>query len=215
MSYEDRRAQDKREDEELAQALAQLENPMPLTAEWRVVLALLRGGWPGSPTQADQLAFRTFLGDLPPGDVARALRDLARGGARYRPTPSEVRTAVLGLDSETAPTFDEAWQLVVDTGRANGWREDEALAVLLEVSRPVGAWAQMRGLRKLWHLPTEDPEHGRFVLRDLAASYDAFREAWAIPARREQLAAPRAEAGLRRLTYGATSAPQLPESGQG
>jgi hypothetical protein len=124
-----------------------------------------------------------------------------------------VRTAVLGLDGDTAPTFDEAWRLVVEAGRGNGWDEDAALANLMEVSRPVGAWAQMRGLRHLWHLPTEDPDNGRFVLRDLASSYESFREAWAVPARREQLAAPRGELGLRRLTFASTA--QLPQSAEG
>lgn len=207
MSYEERRAQDRQEDAELDRALAELDSPMPVTPEWQVVLALLRGGWPGTPSRADQLAFRTFLSDLDPGDVARALRDLARGGARYRPTPSEVRTAVNGLDGDTAPTFDEAWRLIVEAGQATRWAEDAALALLMEENRPVGAWAQMKGLRHLWHLPAEDPDSGRFVLRDLRASWEQFCEAWAVPARREGLAAPRADGGLRRLGPGAIGLP--------
>lgn len=207
MSYEERRALERQEDADLVTALEQLDSPMPVTPEWQVVLALLRGGWPGTPSKADQLAFRTFLSDLPPGDVARALRDLARGGARYRPTPAEVRTAVNGLDADTAPTFDEAWAMVVDAGRDNRWDEDAALADLMSVNRAVGSWAGRRGLRALWHLPTEDPDSGRFVLRDLAASWDHFREAWSVPSRREALAAPRRTGGPHRLTPGAAGLP--------
>jgi hypothetical protein len=203
MSYEQRRADERRQDAELAQAMSQLDSPMPVTPEWQVVLALLRGGWPGSPTDSDELAFRTFLSDLDPGDVARALRDLARGGARYRPTPAEVRVAVVGLDTETAPTFDEAWRMIVEAGRANAWQERATVDELMAMNRAVGSWAQMKGVRRLGHLPADDPEHGRWVLRDLAASWQSFQDAWAVPSRREALAAPPRNGGPQRITAGA------------
>lgn len=189
MTYEDRFARSRAEDHELDAALDQLGIDIAPGPEWQVIFALLRGSWPGSLSSSDSLAYVMVLGDLPPGDVARAVRELARQGRKYRPTPPEVRSQLgATTDEEPAPTFDEAWAAVCHAGAVSRWNPDRAAEML---TGAIGAWAAMRGLDRLWQLPTEDPDNGRFVLRDLERSYAAFCEAWAIPARREQLAAPR------------------------
>lgn len=199
--YEDRRKQDRQDDQELGRALADSGVELQVSPEWRVVLGLLRGSWPGTLGEAERLAYITVLNDLPPRDVARAVRDLCRRGWKWRPTPGEVRATMNATDVDpgAAPTWDEAWQLVVAAGRETSYRPARALEVLAEDSLPVAAWARGRGLTHLWQLPTEDPDYGRHVLRDLERSWQAFVDAWAIPARRAQLAAPRGTGGLRRL----------------
>jgi hypothetical protein len=208
MSYDDRRAVARREDAELDAALDEMGAAVTVPPEWRVTFALLNGGWPGSTTRSEQLAYLTFLSDLEPRAVARAVRELARRGVKYRPTPSEVRAVVAPADggpapvAEVVPTFDEAWRLVVDAGRDTAFNEGEAEQLLEAVAPPVAAWSRQRGLTALWQLPVEDPGHGRLVLRDLADSWQAFEEAWREPARRARLARPRAAGGLRRLAAG-------------
>lgn len=214
MSYEQRNAERRALDQELDAALAALDADLPDSPEWRVVMALLRGAWPGDLTRAEELSYLTILNDQPPRDIARALRDLARGGQRFRPTPAEVRLA-LGdaADPDAAPSWDEAWELVRYAGRASRWNAEAGLEALRADAPAVAAWAQIRGLAELWRLPTEDPDHGRFVLRDLAASWEAFAARWALPANRAALTAgPGNRRGLRRLRpfrgeYGAIEAP--------
>lgn len=187
--YEDRLARSRAEDQQLTDALDQLGIDIAPGPEWHVIFALLRGSWPGALSSSDALAYVMVLSDLPPGDVARAVRKLARAGRKYRPTPPEVRTQLgATTDDEPAPTFDEAWAAICHAGAVSRWDADRAGEML---TGAIGAWAQLRGLDRLWQLPTEDPDGGRFVLRDLERSYASFCEAWAVPARREQLAAPR------------------------
>lgn len=199
--YEARRRLDREADQELGEALAESGVELQVPPEWRVVLGLLRGSWPGTLGEAERLAYITVLNDLPPRDVARAVRDLCRRGVKWRPSPGEIRAAMnaTNVDEGAAPTWDEAWQLVVAAGRESAYRPERALQLLADDSPAVAAWARGRGLTHLWRLPTEDPDHGRHVLRDLERSWQAFVEAWAIPARRAQLAAPRGTGGLRRL----------------
>ena len=113
--YEARGNAARRADQQLTAALKELGTDLKVGAEWQVVLALFDGGWPGTASQTERLAFVTFLGDLPPRVVMVALRTLARDGQRYRPTPSEVRQAVR-LPAVSAAAEGEAaraWQLVL------------------------------------------------------------------------------------------------------
>lgn len=201
MGYEERGALRRAQDAELDAALAELDADLPDGPEWRVVMALLRGAWPGDLTRAEELSYLTILNDQPPRDVARALRDLARAGQRFRPTPAEVRlTLGSGADPDEAPGWDEAWELCRYAGRRTSWNESDGLGLLQDEAPAVAAWARMRGLAAIWRLPTEDPDTGRFVLRDLAASYEAFAARWAVVANRPALAAgPGNRRGLRRL----------------
>lgn len=203
MDYEMRRAEARQEDEDLEQALKDLGSEMEVSPEWKLVLALLRGSWPGSVSKSEALSYLTVLSDLDPRTIAKAVRDLARQGTRYRPTPGEIRSQAIPESPEDLPiTFDEAWSLILEAGRGTGFDEDRALDRLRQSSRITAAWAQTRGLRTLWHLPSEDPEAGRFVLRDLAGSWQAFSEAWKSPSRRPSLEAPRGSGRLRRLENG-------------
>ncbi len=195
--YEQRQAQSRSEDQQLGSALDELGIDIAPTPEWQVIIALLRGSWPGQVSRSDALAYYLVLNDAPAGDIARAVRELARSGQRFRPTPPEIRSQ-LGLierDHEP-PTFDEAWAAICRAGIKSRWQAAEALA---QLTGPTAAWAQLRGLDRLWKLPTECPDSGRYVMRDLERSYVAFCEAWAVPERRAQLEAPRGDGTLRPL----------------
>lgn len=195
MSEYDRRGIERRaDDEQLTGALDSLGMSLEPTAEWQIVLALLRGSWPGALSRSDALAYSLVLGDLPVGDVARGVRDLARQGRKYRPTAPEIRSYLgADTDADSAPTFDEAWAAVCRSGITSRWDAGSALLWLEEMAgSAVASWARSRGLPALWKLPSEDPDHGRFVRRDLERSWEGFAEAWSIPARRAQLSAARA-----------------------
>ncbi len=211
MDYEARRAESRQEDQDLEAALRELGSEIKMSPEWRLVLALLRGSWPGTVSKSEALSYMTILSDLDPRQIAKAVRDLARDGVQYRPTPGEVRSRACPQDPEEAIlTFDEGWALIVRSGQETGFDQDRALDLIRERSRLTAAWAQIRGLSSLWHLPTEDPEAGRWVLRDLSGSWQAFSEAWKTPSRRAALEAPRGSGGLRRLQDG-SDRPSLEE----
>lgn len=189
MTYEDRQARSRAEDGELNQALDTLGIELVPGPEWQVILALLRGSWPGALSSSDALAYVMVLGDLPPGDVARAVRELARAGRKFRPTPPEIRVQIGAVEEDDQPPgFDEAWAMICHAGAVTRWNPDEASAML---SGAPAAWGRMRGFTNLWRLPVEDPDAGRHVRRDLERSYEAFCEAWAVPARRASLGAER------------------------
>lgn len=202
--YDARRHQARSEDQHLTAAMTGLGMSIEPPAEWQVILGLLRGGWPGQLSKSDALAYILILSDVPAGDVARAVRDLARAGRKYRPTPPEIRVH-LGVESDDdpAPSFEEAWAAICRAGAKSRWDAPAAMQWLTETAgAAVAAWAAQRGLAALWRLPVDDPDHGRFVLRDLERSWAAFAEAWAIPARRTRLAAARSSGGLTPLRPG-------------
>lgn len=185
MTYEERRASSRQNDAELDAALDELGVDLNPSPEWRVVMALLRGAWPGEVSKSDQLAYLTVLNDLPERDVARAIRELARGDQKFRPTPGEIRSQLeIKGDESAVLTFDEAWALIEQAGASSSYKAISALESLREGNAALGAWAELRGLARLWREPVNDPEHGRLVLRDLRASYEQHLSAWAKPQRR-------------------------------
>ena len=187
-TYNDRQLERKRHDADLSDALTELGVNLTPTAEWRVVIALLRGAWPGELTQSEQLAYLTVLNDLPERDVANAVKQLSRAGRRYRPTPGEIREQLEAVElADEAPTFTEAWALIEHAGRSTAYNATTGLEELTQANAAVGAWVTLRGLAKLWREPTECPQYGRLTMRDLRQSYEQHCEAWRSPQRRRQL----------------------------
>ena len=186
--YADRRAVTRRQDKELAATLNELGVDLTPSAEWRVVIALLRGAWPGELTQSQELAYLTILNDLPERDVANAVKDLARKGQQYRPTPPEILTQLNATGTsdldDPAPPFDEAWHLITRAGATTGYDAKRAQQHLTAQCPPVATWTAQRTLTRLWREPVDCPQNGRFVRRDLQASYDQHAKVWENPERR-------------------------------
>ena len=185
MSYENRRAEARKNDNELQAAMIELGIDLGPSPEWRVVIALLRGAFPGDLSKGDELAYLTVLNDLPERDVARAVREIARSGQKFRPTPGEIRGQLDLNDAESAPPlFDEAWALIEQAGKSSSYNAISALIELKQAHHAVAAWAELRTLAKLWREPIHDPDYGRIALRELRMSYEQHAEAWSSPKRR-------------------------------
>jgi len=93
VTYQQRESERRDDDREVAAALAKV-GGLQVTPEWRIVVALLSGGWPGTLSESEKVAHLTLLGDLDPRQVAVALRNLSAKGQRFRPTPGEVRSSM-------------------------------------------------------------------------------------------------------------------------
>jgi hypothetical protein len=185
MSYEERRADARKSDDELDVALTELGVDLHPSPEWRVVMALLRGAFPGDLTKGDELAYLTVLSDLPERDIARAVREIARSGQRFRPTPGEIREQLDLNDAESAPPlFDEAWALIEQAGKSSAYNAISALALLEQAHHAVATWARLRTLATLWREPIHCPDYGRIALRELRRSYEQHADAWSNPKRR-------------------------------
>lgn len=115
MTFDDRFRHQQAQDQALEQALTKLGISLDRGPEWQVVLALLRGGWPGTPSRADELAYLTFLADHQPGDIARGLREAAQKGQKYRPTPAELRAQLPPPQPqyETTTKTTEDWTTIL------------------------------------------------------------------------------------------------------
>jgi len=193
--YIERRAQRAADDASLDVALADAGLDIDLTGSWRIVVALLRGGWPGAWTRDQQLATIALLDDLDPQAVAATVRQLARDGVRFRPSASEIRARLTpdALPDEPdradapLPTGTAAISLVMRAGAATGYDPTAAAAGLEKHHPALGAWARMRGLRDMWHLPIDDPDAGRWVRRDLVRDWDAHARAWSDVRHRQTL----------------------------
>lgn len=162
MSYENRQAAARQGNTDLNRALQQVGATIEVTPEWQVVFGLLDGGWPGTPTDADRLAYMTFLNDLDHRTIARALRQLAKRGQKYRPTPAEVRAAIPHEPLPRTTETDEAWQQVLGLARprldprtAAMWIDPLVLAgeldrvLVMDAPDPVLAWVERRYLAVL------------------------------------------------------------------
>lgn len=136
MSYENRQAAARQGNTDLNRALQQVGATIEVTPEWQVVFGLLDGGWPGTPTDADRLAYMTFLNDLDHRTIARALRQLAKQGQQYRPTPAEVRAAIPDEPLARTAETDEAWQTVL--GLARPRLDQHAVAMWIDPLRLAG-----------------------------------------------------------------------------
>jgi hypothetical protein len=193
--YHDRRARRAADDATLDTALADAGMDIDITGPWRIVTALLRGGWPGAWTRDQQLATIALLDDLQPEAVAATVRQLARDGVRFRPSASEIRArlapdaAVPELDRADAPlpTGTAAISLVMRAGSATGYDPVSAADGLDQHHPALGAWARMRGLRDIWHLPIDDPDAGRWIRRDLVREWEAHARAWSDARHRQTL----------------------------
>ena len=160
--YDERQVATRQGNTRLNRALQDLGATVTVTPEWEVVFGLLDGGWPGTPTDADRLAYMTFLNDLDHRTIARALRQRAKQGQRYRPTPAEVRAAIPDEPLTHTPDTDEAWQQVLGLARprlnphtAAMWIDPLVLAgeldraLVVDAADPVLAWVKRRYLALL------------------------------------------------------------------
>lgn len=191
--YKTRQARTAEQDTSLHQALRELGQAADPGPEWTVVLSLLRGGWPGSLTEAEALAWPALLSDINPVKVANAVRELHKSGSRWRPRPSEVRALLapdLDPDSKAAPppVFDTAWSYILRAGVQSGYTEPDGYRWMDAHSHPaVAAWSKVRGLRTLWRLPIDSQEYGSIVRRDLRNEYTGFARDWTDPAQRTSI----------------------------
>jgi hypothetical protein len=91
--------------------------------------------------------------------------------------PEQTMREIAAAD-QPLPTGTAAVSLVMRAGLATRWDVTAAADGLDKHHPALGAWARLRGLRTLWHLPIDDPDAGRWIRRDLIREWDDHARAW-------------------------------------
>lgn len=136
--------------------------------EWDVIEMVMEECWRGDWSEDTGRAYRLVLGELSAEAVMAAVRKLALGGARHRPSVGELAGA-LNADPGL-PSWTEVEEILLgERGLLRGFAGVEMHEVL-------AAFVEARGRERLAQLPFDDPQWGEVERRRVREDWERFAE---------------------------------------
>lgn len=117
-------------------------------------------------------SYRLMLDAYEPEAVTLALRKIAAGGQKYRPSAGDIIAAI--EEDPGVPTFEELYRrLFASPGGILSKRPDQCVLEAAALVHPfVAVFVEEQGIQRLRTLPIYDEDYGELRLKELREAWD-------------------------------------------